>query len=351
MTVEGDVACFCPGTRIRTPRGDIPVERLSAGDTVVTLDGTISPIVWTGLRTIDCRRHPRPTTVWPFRHPAGAFRPSTPSRDLYLSPDHAIFWRDVLVPVKLLANGATIQQMPRATVTYHHIELARHDLILAEGLSAETYLDTGNRTMFDGEGPPLVLYPDFAIGQRGREIRSCAPFVDHPNQVEPVWRAIAARAEAMGWPVPEPPITLDDPELGVTLGARRLRPLVLERDRYTFVLPMDGATARLVSRAARPSDLRPWVSDDRLLGVKVRRLVFRNGHDVWDIGMDHPTLAQGWWAVEHDDRGLCRWTRGDAVLPLPCGGAGVLEVELAGTMQYPAEAPLPTMREASRTAA
>jgi serralysin len=30
-------------------------------------------------------------------------------------------------------------------VTYYHIKLDRHDLLLAEGLPAESYLDTGDR--------------------------------------------------------------------------------------------------------------------------------------------------------------------------------------------------------------
>jgi hypothetical protein len=33
-------------------------------------------------------------------------------------------------------------------VTYYHVELAAHDVILAEGLLCESYLDTGNRAAF-----------------------------------------------------------------------------------------------------------------------------------------------------------------------------------------------------------
>jgi hypothetical protein len=33
-------------------------------------------------------------------------------------------------------------------LTYHHVELAAHDVILAEGLPCESYLDTGNRAAF-----------------------------------------------------------------------------------------------------------------------------------------------------------------------------------------------------------
>src|ERR1019366_10641252 len=65
----------------------------------------------------------------------------------------------VLIPIRYLVNGRSIAQEARDEVTYWHVELARHDILLAEGLPAESYLDTGNRDAFadnaapgDGEG-------------------------------------------------------------------------------------------------------------------------------------------------------------------------------------------------------
>ena len=59
-----------------------------------------------------------PETVWPVRVRAGAFGENTPARDLWLSPDHAVFVNDVLVPVKLLINGTSIAQVKRKRVRY-----------------------------------------------------------------------------------------------------------------------------------------------------------------------------------------------------------------------------------------
>ncbi len=95
------VACFAAGTRIGTPEGPVAVEALNAGDRVVTKDGRIEPIVWIGQRSVDCTRHPRPETVWPVRVSAGAFGENVPIRNLHLSPDHAVFVSDALIPVKL----------------------------------------------------------------------------------------------------------------------------------------------------------------------------------------------------------------------------------------------------------
>jgi hypothetical protein len=97
-----------------------------------------------------------------------AFGPGLPTRPLFLSPDHAIFAQDVLIPVKYLINGSSIAQVSVDHVTYLHIELERHAVILAEGLPAESYLDTGDRPSFAGGGRIAVIHP--AWGTEAQDI-------------------------------------------------------------------------------------------------------------------------------------------------------------------------------------
>jgi hypothetical protein len=52
------------------------------------------------------------------------------------------------MPVHYLVNGATVAQQAVDHAEYFHIELVEHDILLAEGLPAESYLDTGNRDAF-----------------------------------------------------------------------------------------------------------------------------------------------------------------------------------------------------------
>jgi collagen type I alpha len=94
---------------------------------------------------------------------AGAFGPGVPHRDMHLSPDHAVFIEDVLIPVKRLINGSTIAQMPVDRITYYHIELPRHDVLITERLPVESYLDTGDRSDFANGGGPIRLHPDFNV--------------------------------------------------------------------------------------------------------------------------------------------------------------------------------------------
>jgi hypothetical protein len=172
------VSCFAAGTLIRTPDGEIPVEHLNVGQSVCCHFAGLANIVWLGHRRLDCRTHPRPAQVWPVRVRASAFAAGVPARDLWLSPDHAIYDGNVLIPIKQLINGRTIEQVPADIVTYYHIELATHDVVQAERLPAETYLETGQRANFHQDG--LVrLFPDFApVDAVSRwEAGGCAPLV------------------------------------------------------------------------------------------------------------------------------------------------------------------------------
>jgi T5SS/PEP-CTERM-associated repeat protein len=147
------IACFMEGTKISTSDGETRVEDLQVGDYLATVSGgRRMRTIWLGHRHLDCRRHPRPTDVWPVRVRAGAFSDCLPMRDLLLSPDHAVFVDDALIPVRHLINGSTIVQEQVAEVTYYHVELATHGVVLAEGLPCESYLDTGNRAAFEDGG-------------------------------------------------------------------------------------------------------------------------------------------------------------------------------------------------------
>ncbi len=193
ITLQSAPPCFAAGTRIATTDGAKCVEQLAVGDKVRTaVDGRSQSIVWIGHRGVDCTRHPQPQQVWPVRVAAGAFGRSVPSCDLYLSPDHAIYADGVLIPVKYLVNGDTIAQVPRDTVTYYHIELARHDVILADNLPTESYLDTGDRCNFANGGAPIALHPDFS--SRVWEAEGCAPLVVTGPELDAVRRRVNAKS-------------------------------------------------------------------------------------------------------------------------------------------------------------
>jgi hypothetical protein len=332
--------CYVAGTRVLTATGERAVESLSRGDFVLALaDGQLSArsVKWVGRRRIDLTAHPRPETVAPVRIQRGAFADNIPHTDLLLSPDHAIFVEGKLICVRQLVNGTTIRREPGWTaVDYYHVELDQHAILLAEGLPAESYLDTGNRGFFGNSGAPLVLHPELTnkADHPTREAGSCAPFVWDEASVQPVWQRLADRAAATGRPVPQRATTIEA-DLRLLANRRTVKPIFSDSDRVIFVLPRSAGEVRLVSRAQSPTEARPWLEDRRRLGIRVERIVLRSAEELREIPVDHPDLTRGWWAAERDGQTMSRWTDGEAVLPLPgtCGLV-MLEIDLAGSMTY-----------------
>jgi hypothetical protein len=184
-------ACYLAGTRILTPDGEVAVEDLMIGDRVMTISGQAKRIKWIGTRAYDLRFVAGNRDILPIRIKRGALGSELPRRDLYLSPEHALFIDGVLVPAKALVNGVSIWQEWRSgTIEYYHVELAEHDVIYAEGTAAETYIDCGNRGMFQNETEFDALYPE----DQSQPWAYCAPVVDSGPELDRVRRRIAEHA-------------------------------------------------------------------------------------------------------------------------------------------------------------
>ena len=186
---------FVAGTRIATVRGEIAVERLRVSDKVrAVLSGRWEPVTWIGRRVVDVTRHPRKDDVWPIRVAAHTFGSMQPGRDLWLSPHHGVYVGDALIPIGLLVDDRSIRRIHLPAVAYWHVELARHEVLLAEGLAAESYLDLGDRTDFLGaQGAFVSLFPSF--GARRHLGEGCAPWVVDGPELDAARALIAERAD------------------------------------------------------------------------------------------------------------------------------------------------------------
>jgi collagen type I/II/III/V/XI/XXIV/XXVII alpha len=307
------VACFAAGTRIATPAGERPVECLRAGDRVVSHFGGSAPVVWVGHRTLDPRRHPRPHEVQPVRVRAGAFAERVPARDLLLSPDHAVYVNEVLIPIRHLLNGATVFQEERDAVSYFHVELPTHDVVLADGLPAESYLDTGNRCAFANGGGAVLMHPDFALSVWQTE--ACAPLVVAGEKLAAAKARLLARAGQLRHAVTA------DPELRLLVDGHAAAARVVDGT-HRFALPPGALTGRLQSRTFTPAHMLAPSADHRRLGAAVAALAL-DGR-----ALDLASLGAGWHAPEP---GL-RWTDGSGAIALD--GARELAVRLALTGRY-----------------
>jgi hypothetical protein len=129
---------------ISTPSGDRPVQELQIGDEVQTLAGrkTIKWIGYTKFTKEEGRAWQ--DSVMPVRVARFAIDDHTPRCDLYLSPQHCIFFNEALIPVMYLINEISIAQgtpSDMSAMEYYHIDLDTHEVIYAEGALVESFLD------------------------------------------------------------------------------------------------------------------------------------------------------------------------------------------------------------------
>jgi hypothetical protein len=137
------IPCFTAGTLIRTPRGEVPVERLRAGDLVLTLDDGPQPLRWVGQQRVPARGAFAPVVIR-----AGTFGAH---RTLTVSPQHRILVRDaaaellfgeaeVLVAAKDLVDGSRVFVREGGMVDYVHLLFDRHQVVFSEGMASESFL-------------------------------------------------------------------------------------------------------------------------------------------------------------------------------------------------------------------
>jgi hypothetical protein len=313
------------GTRIRTTRSEVAIESLAIGDEVVTASVGTRPVCWIGRRRLNLTGHPDPLAVCPVQVTAGAFGPGLPTRDLWLSPGHNIVAEGVLMPIGALINGVTIIQHPCVATEYWHVELDAHDVIFAEGLPAESYLDTGNRCAFENGGAFIQMFPDFAPKHPAE---TCMPLVGFGPEII---RTKAALQERAG---PLAQATTQDPDLHVIADGKSFLPARLGIDRYGFILPRGCGLIALQSRVFVPSYDEPACDDRRNLGVCVGAMQI-DGVSIALAGQDF--FADGWHkAEEWPDHRVVRWTTGEGCLP---AGARVICIELAATGRYAVTVP------------
>jgi hypothetical protein len=144
------IPCFTAGTLIKTQRGEVPVENLTVGDLVLTIDHGYAPISWIGSRKLyplDMARNPN---LRPIRIQSGALGKNQPEQDLVVSPQHRVLVRsavaermfgsqEVLVAAKHLVGIPGVQiEKEIKEVSYWHFMFNKHELVFSGGAVTES---------------------------------------------------------------------------------------------------------------------------------------------------------------------------------------------------------------------
>jgi hypothetical protein len=164
------ITCFTAGTRIKTARGNIPVEDLCLGQTVWTRDAGHQPIRWIGSTEVTGSG-----PMAPVRIEAGALGNG---RDLLVSQQHRIWIESaaaelhfgqpsVLVAAKHLCGLPGIALAPCPTVHYVHFMFDKHQIVRSNGILSESFFlaDHGLSALDAGPRAELIaLFPHLKDG-------------------------------------------------------------------------------------------------------------------------------------------------------------------------------------------
>lgn len=174
-TKDVDVVCLVAGTLVATPEGERPVETLGPGDMVLTADGRSVPVRFVGVQRV-APRFSRYLEAAPIRISAGALGGGLPRRDLLVSPGHSLFLAGTLVTAGALVNGSTICREPPGpeVITYYSIETERHELLLAEGVAVESFLDAVPRSVWHNYADYEAAYPEAPVIEELPYPRACS---------------------------------------------------------------------------------------------------------------------------------------------------------------------------------
>lgn len=186
--------CYHRGTRILTDRHEVAIEDLQPGDLVKTARGTFEPIRWIGRRRMESRfliSQAARDKHTPIRIRKGAFAENVPHRDLYVSPCHAMALNGYLIKAGYLVNGSTVSyDRTIRLIEYFHLEFDHHEIIFANGATAESYVDSDNRRAFDNAA---TYHAPALQGPR----RAYANPADEAEMGPKIIQAVADRAQAM----------------------------------------------------------------------------------------------------------------------------------------------------------
>lgn len=310
--------CFLSGTLISMVNGVCAVEDIQVGDEVTvyhpqTQKQSQRKVTWVGKKTA----HVKETRFddeagYPVRILKNAIADNVPNKDLLVTAEHCLFFNGTFTPARMLVNGRSIFYDHSITsYDYYHIETEKHSVIMADGMLTESYLDTGNRYLFTPAQKVVSL--------KGKSWSAdvAAPLIVERSVVEPLYREIAERADAMGCEYQVDPVqTTNDADLHlITDKGQTIRDKLISQDgRVVFIIPAHTKSVRIASRIRRLSDtIGPFVDDRNYAGVLVGNICVSDDEGIRVFNIHTATdVLDGW----HENIEGSRWTQGNALLPL-----------------------------------
>lgn len=174
------MACFTSGTLINTSEGPVAVEDLRPGMLVVTRDNGFQAVTWVGIRAMSGRHLLDNPHLGPVFVKAGAFGNGLPTRDMMMSPNtrlpvtsmtgrFVVAEVEEMAALKTLVDHRGIQMIDTTGVSYVHVMLDGHQVIVANGCWVECF-KTGDYSLGaignSQRNEIFELFPELVATQR-----------------------------------------------------------------------------------------------------------------------------------------------------------------------------------------
>ncbi len=181
------VICYCDGTLIETLDGSVTaVENLSPRDVLATADGRYLPLRQAFKRIVPVEEMLAHPNLRPVRIRQGALGDGLPTRDLWVSRQHRFVVRSSIVQrmfdraeVFVAAHQLTALDgvdvvMPKSPITYWHLLLDEHAVIIANGTPAES-LFVGTYWLSQHDTVDVIDFSDFTGTLRSSQMARLVP--------------------------------------------------------------------------------------------------------------------------------------------------------------------------------
>jgi hypothetical protein len=195
-------------------------------------------------------------------------------------------------------NDSTIAQLPVDTVDYWHVELDSHDVLLANDLPVESYLDVGNRAWFVGQDATCGAVSDQLWAR---------PFVERGPIIDAVRSRLDVQARRLGWS------TTHAMDLHLVVDGVRVDGDA-DEELARFFFPANAEEVELRSATFVP-ERQGICGDSRRLGMAVTGMSLEDGfrHRV-DLSIVDD-LVEGFHELQDEHGERWRWTKGTVLLP------------------------------------
>ncbi len=147
--LERRMVSFTPGTRISTRKGLVAVEKLKVDDEVLTRDQGHQSIRWIASSNLTAAELGQNPQLQPILISKEALGPKQPTRDTVLNPNQRVLIAktdeapEAMICVNTLLGRDGIEQVGASDVTYVHLVLDRHPVVMGDGLWSDS-LQPGN---------------------------------------------------------------------------------------------------------------------------------------------------------------------------------------------------------------